>query len=155
MPIKFDLSALLRRRSVKLVSASLIVIVAVTMVIFIARTWRSKPGSTDDAAPKTSATAPTPEPLGHLLVTVRPTGFDPQEIVQTKGEFLLAVDNRSGLKSVDLRLEAENGDRLRARSVPRERLDWREIVYFNPGVYLLKETNHPDWVCRIRITNNK
>jgi hypothetical protein len=157
MPVRFDLSALPTRRSMKFVLAVLIAIGVIALAPLTARTWRSEPGAatTHDggAARQTPTTAPSSEPLGYLLITIRPTGFDPEEIVHAKGEILLAVDNRSDLEAADLQLEAENGDRLHAKRVPREQLDWREIVYLNPGTYLLKETSHPDWVCRIRITN--
>ncbi len=134
----------------KFALAGLISVGVIALAHLTARTWRNKPSA---AAQQTPAAASTAEPLGHLLITIRPTGFDPEEIVQAKGEFLLAVDNRSGLETVDLQLEAEHGNRLHFKRVPREKLDWREIVYLNPGTYLLKETHHPDWVCRIRITD--
>jgi hypothetical protein len=157
MPISGNLSALYHHRSAKIVLASLLAVVAVTLAIFTARRLQRKPGPQSPAniaaAQQSPAATPTPSPLGQLLITVRPTGFDPQEIVQPKGEFLLAVDNRSGLKAINLRLEAERGKRLRSKRVPREQLDWRELVYLDPGSYLLKETKHPNWVCRIRVTN--
>jgi hypothetical protein len=98
MPVQFDLTALTHRRSAKFVLASLIAVVAVMLALFTARVWRSKPGSANNAAAEQAhAPALTQEPLGHLLITIRPTGFDPEEIVQSKGEYLLAVVNRSGL----------------------------------------------------------
>jgi hypothetical protein len=155
MYVRFDLSVLSRRLSAKFALVLLTSVVVIMLVPFTARTWRNKPSS---ASPQYSGAAqqtrPTTEPLGQLLITIRPTGFDPQEIVQTKGEFLLSVDNRSGLETVDLQLEAEHGNRLHAKRVPREQPDWREIVHLNPGAYLLKDTNHPNWVCRILITSN-
>jgi hypothetical protein len=154
MLARFDLSDLSRRPSAIFALILLTSVVVIMLVPFTARTWRNKPST---ALPQYSGAAqqtrPTTEPLGQLLITIRPTGFDPQEIVQTNGEFLLSVDNRSGLEAVDLQLEAEQGNRLHAKRVPREQLDWREVVYLNPGTYLLKETNRPDWVCRIHITS--
>jgi len=84
------------------------------------------------------------------LITIRPGGFDPVEIVRPKGNFLLAIDNRSGLTEVDLRLDSEFDNRLSKR-VSREELDSRTIVDLNPGTYLLTEAGHPGWVCRFRI----
>lgn len=153
MPIRFDLSAFLsRHRSAKFTLALLIAVVVIIPMIFTTRAWRNKSA----AAMRDGTTAQSPpiaEPLGLLLITIRPTGFDPQEIIQTEGEVLLSVDNRSGLETVDLQLEAEQGNRLHTKRMAREQLEWREIVYLNPGVYLLKETSHPEWVCRIQITS--
>jgi hypothetical protein len=46
MPVKFDLSALSRRRSAKFALVSLMAIVAITFVTFTARAWRHKVSST-------------------------------------------------------------------------------------------------------------
>jgi hypothetical protein len=146
--MQFDLSVLSPRLSAKFVLAALIAAGVIALAPITARTWRSEPSSANNGAAQQT---PTAEPLGQLLITIRPTGFDPPEIVYPKGEFLLSVDNRSGLQVVDLHLDTEQGNRLHAKRVPRENLDWREIVNLNPGTYLLKETNHPNWVCRIRI----
>jgi len=155
MSVQFGLSILFRRLSAKFALVLLTAVVVITLAPFTVQTWRNKPSAAttqDNAAAQQTPTAvPNQEPLGQLIITIRPTGFDPEEIVQTKGEFLLSVDNRSGLEAVDLQLEGEQGNRLRAKRAPREQIDWREVIYLNPGKYLLKETNHPEWVCRIQI----
>jgi len=86
------------------------------------------------------------------MVTIRPRGFNPTTITRPVGPFLLAVHNRSGLRSVTLRLDPEVGPRLREVQVPREQLDWRAVVDLPPGQYRLTEANHPRWLCRIVIT---
>jgi hypothetical protein len=86
------------------------------------------------------------------LVTIRPHGFEPKEITRPKGRFILAVDNRSGLEEVNLRLDQVAGNRLHQVRVPREHLDWSEVFDLHPGNYVLTEANHPNWVCRITIT---
>lgn len=89
------------------------------------------------------------------LITINPTGFEPKEITRPKGEFILAVDNRSGLGEVFLQLErALPGDHLKDVRVSRKQLDWRERVDLDPGRYLLTEANHPGWACSITITAN-
>jgi hypothetical protein len=148
--MRFDLADLSPRRSAKFALAALIAAGLIALAPFTARTWSSKPGSAKNGAVQQT---PKAEPLGQLLITIRPTGFDPPEITHAKGEILLSVDNRSGLQAVDLRLESEQGNRLNTKRVPRENLDWRELVNLNPGTYLLKEASHPNWVCRIRITS--
>jgi hypothetical protein len=154
MLVRFDLPALSTRRSAKFLLGVLITVGVIALAPFTAPTWWNKPGSANNsAAQQTPTAAPTSEPLGQLLITIRPTGFDPREVVNAKGKFLLSVDNRSGLEVVNLQLDTEQGNRLHTKRVPRENLDFREIVNLNPGTYLLKEANHPDWVCRIQITS--
>lgn len=85
-------------------------------------------------------------------IRIRPFGFDPREVTGPAGSFRLAVDNRSGLKEVVLRLDREAGNRLHEVRVPREKLDWRGTFELTPGRYKLSEANHPNWVCTITIT---
>jgi hypothetical protein len=85
-------------------------------------------------------------------VTIRPTGFDPAEITRREGRFILAVDNRSGLRELTLRLADGDGHPLREVRVPREQLGWRLALEARAGSYVLTEAGHPDWVCRVTIT---
>lgn len=87
------------------------------------------------------------------LITIRPTGFEPAEITRAGGRFVLAVDNRSGFEEVDLQLNRETGSRVREALVHRKQLDWSEFVDLPPGRYVLKEVNHPDWLCLITVTS--
>ncbi len=86
------------------------------------------------------------------LVTVRPHGFVPAEITRPRGRFLLAVNDRSGLEEVDVRLFREAGGVEREVKVNRKKPDWRELVNLPPGRYVLTEAAHPEWGCRITIT---
>lgn len=86
------------------------------------------------------------------VFTLRPTGFEPSQITRPTGAFVLAVDNRSGLEEIRLRLDREDGSRADQISIPGKKLDWREVVNLSPGNYLLREVNHSDWLCRITIT---
>ena len=88
------------------------------------------------------------------VITIRPAGFEPQEITRPKGPFGLAVENRTGLENVILRLDREGGGRLQERQVTRKELNWKQRVNLPPGTYTLTEANNPDWVCRITITDN-
>jgi hypothetical protein len=87
-----------------------------------------------------------------MLVTIRPTGFEPAEVSCPKGRFLLMVDNRSGLTDVLLRLVHETGHQEREERVSQGKLGWREVFDLPPGRYQLTEANHPNWVCHITIT---
>lgn len=86
------------------------------------------------------------------LVTVGRHGFERSAITRPKGRFLLAVDNRSGLKEIDLQIVRENGNRDREMKVPRKNPNWRGFVDLPPGNYKLIEAGHPDWVCLLTIT---
>jgi hypothetical protein len=79
-------------------------------------------------------------------------GFEPNEIVRPQGEFLLAVENRSGVGDVDLSLDTVAGVPVQRRYVPKHKLDWHEFFRLPPGEYVLTESGHPEWVCRITIT---
>jgi hypothetical protein len=86
------------------------------------------------------------------LITIHPTGFEPTEITRSKGPFLLAVENRSGLREVDFQLAVERGGNVLRVKRSWERLDWNEVVDPPPGRYVLTEVNHPGWSCTITIT---
>lgn len=86
------------------------------------------------------------------VVTIQPTGFEPREITRPKGLFLLAVENRSGLRTIQLRLDREAGGRLRDLHIPGNRHDWKDGLDLPPGRYVLTEAYHPDWSCVLTIT---
>jgi hypothetical protein len=65
---------------------------------------------------------------------------------------MVAIDNRSGLEEVRLRLDREGGVRLVEVTVNRKRLDWRRKLNLPPGRYRLTEANHSEWLCEITIT---
>ena len=86
------------------------------------------------------------------IITIRPTGFEPTAITRPKGPFFLEVEDRSGLREVDVQLSVERGDRVFLVKAPRERADWNRLADLPPGRYVLTEVNHPDWSCMITIT---
>lgn len=86
------------------------------------------------------------------LITILPTGFEPAEITRPAGRFILAIDNRSGLEEVNLRLSRANGQAVHELRIRREKPDLRKLVDLQPGVYRLSEANHPDWIGRLTIT---
>jgi hypothetical protein len=88
-------------------------------------------------------------------VTVRQSGCEPAEITRPAGPFLLAVNDRTGLEGVLLRLASVEGRRQQEVRLPadtRGRRDWRRVVNLPPGAYLLTLADHPDSACRINIT---
>lgn len=86
------------------------------------------------------------------LITVTPAGFEPAELTRPKGQFLLAIDNQSGLDEVEFYFEREAGGRVNVPLSRRGKLAWREIIDLTPGTYILRATNDESWRCRIRIT---
>ena len=94
----------------------------------------------------------SPSQLEVERITIRESGFDPEEIRRPAGQVIVAVDNRSGLEEMRLRLEREGGQRLVDITVNRRKLDWRKRIDLQPGRYRLTEVSHPDWLCKIIIT---
>jgi hypothetical protein len=142
--------------------ASLFILTAAIVITVFAVSTSAWLGSTIKAEPPVSPAKAAPaampqsnsarERIEAEIITIRPTGFEPTEITRPKGRFLLLVENHSGLGEVDLLLDRENGDRVREARVQRKP-EWREVANLSPGRYLLKESNHPDWVCQITITD--
>ncbi len=91
-------------------------------------------------------------PVQAELITVTPTGFEPSELTRSKGRFLLAIDNQTGLDEVEFYFERETAGRVNVPLSRRGKLAWREIVDLTPGTYLLRATNDESWRCRITIT---
>jgi hypothetical protein len=90
---------------------------------------------------------------GLLVLSLRltPMGFVPREITRPAGNYHFALSNVSGVSEIELRLDREGGQRVREITLNRKK-PWRESLRLTPGVYLLSEANHPDWICRITIT---
>lgn len=118
--------------------------------------WLSKTPGRPAAAVAAVQTGP-PEVYSGLLVqellTLRPTGFDPAEITIPSGNFLLAVDNLSGIATINLALAEEKKDKLKDIKIESKNRDWREVINLKTGVYLLSETSNPRWTCRITVTD--
>lgn len=91
------------------------------------------------------------QPTEAEIIVLRPWGFEPKEISRGPGPFFLAVDNHSGLDEVNVSLDRETGPKLHAVGVSKNRPKWRQKVTLPPGTYLLRETSHPEWECRITI----
>jgi hypothetical protein len=103
------------------------------------------------AAPLMALEGSTSQQLEAERFTIRATGFEPGEISRPAGRFLLAVENRSGLKELVLRLSNESGKLLREVRITGKQPDWNDIIDAPGGNYILTEANHPDWACRITI----
>lgn len=119
---------------------------------------RIKPEQQNHASPAQAGTVSPArgeraEQLEAELVTVMPTGFEPDEITRPRGRFILAIDNRSGLDEVQLYLERETGALLNSAPTRKGKLKWRDVMDQPPGVYILRAVNDESWRCRITITS--
>jgi len=142
-----------RIRDFSLTSLVVTGLMALSAVVFAAATvsnWAWFPKTTQ--AERQLAATPTLPRLEAELITLTPRGFEPSQITRPQGQFLLAVDNRSGLYEVTFRLDRETGNRLHEMSLPTGMLKWRNLVNLPPGNYLLTEARDPQKSCRITIT---
>jgi hypothetical protein len=153
----------LRNRRIQL--AAIITILALSAVAFqrlaVAAKWKA--GAIPVAASPAVTTLPN-EALSRVplkpqageveaeLLTVRPYGFEPSQIIRPGGQFLLAIDNRSQLGELSLQLDRVGGARLKQVQLRKGRPDDTSLLDLPPGQYLLTEADHPEWACKITIT---
>lgn len=87
------------------------------------------------------------------VITVRANGFEPLELTRPQGAFMLAITNHSGDTELDLKLDRVNGNRVHEVRLAKGRVRWNKVFDLPPGDYVLSEQNHPDWICRIKLTS--
>jgi hypothetical protein len=88
------------------------------------------------------------------VITILPTGFQPAEIIRSKGEFLMVINNRTGLEEVNWQLDREVGGNLHKVKMREGKLRSGSFEKLPPGRYRLSELDHPQWLCLITITSN-
>ena len=86
------------------------------------------------------------------IFTLRPNGFQPAEITIPAGKYLVIVRNRTGLDKFSFRLERGSGARLHDVRMPRYKREWKQFLQLAPDTYVITESDHPGWVCRITVT---
>jgi hypothetical protein len=104
------------------------------------------------STPSGSKVVPQSERIEAELITVTPNGFEPKEIVRPAGKFLIAIENRSGLKGLSMAIDSPSGNRVLNGTFPKEKLSLKQLADYQPGKYTLTEENHPEWICYITIT---
>lgn len=117
---------------------------------FLTRSW-IKPLSIERSLATADKTGDKRSAMEVEIITVRPTGFEPAEIKRPRGSFFIAVHNQSGIRELSLRLDRENGSRLKEGRTPKYQRFWRSVVDLEPGRYVLTEANHPEWRTQITI----
>jgi hypothetical protein len=109
----------------------------------------------DSASPRAAAAqvGPNPKLTNVAHIAISPRGFDSKVITLPHAPFFLLVENRSGVGGVSFRVDRIDGasGNVRSKDVSREELDWSDFFDLPPGNYLLSETGHPDWQCRITV----
>ena len=124
----------------------------VSMVIALPPTTTRQAQSS--SIPPLPPSGPSIERLDIEVITIRPTGFERTQLTRPKGIFGIAVENRSGLADMVLRLDQEGGRRLRQSQLSQTKLNWKEVLDLPPGNYVLTEAGKPNWTCRLTITDN-
>src|SRR5215204_1177014 len=61
------------------------------------------------------------------LITVRTSGFEPAEIIRSKGPFVLLVDDRSGKEESSLSLQSLKGEKMRDINTKRMKSEWHDV----------------------------
>ncbi len=92
---------------------------------------------------------PTSELEAHLI-TITPDGIEPATINTSKGHFILAYENRSGLENISLRLISGQAF-LHQQAMPLLKTLWTGEFKLDKGIYELRESSNPDWLCTITI----
>jgi hypothetical protein len=85
------------------------------------------------------------------LISVRPEGFEPLEIIRPKGPFVLVVDDRSGRENSSFQLRQLKGERLRDLTTNRKKAEWYDVFNLPPGKYILTDAANPERQCQITI----
>jgi hypothetical protein len=89
------------------------------------------------------------------MISVGPEGFAPATLTRPSGRFLLAINNRSGLKELTFQLLREDGMLIQEARLNPKQPNWRSLVNLPPGRYRLTETSHADWLCTIVMTTQR
>jgi hypothetical protein len=88
------------------------------------------------------------------LITLQSTGFEPAEVTRPSGPFLMSIINRSGLPQLSLVLQRDDRGFSERKRIGKERV-WRRVFDLQPGRYVLRDIDHPEWKCQITITNSR
>ena len=82
-------------------------------------------------------------------ITLGFDGFEPKEIRRPASPFVLAINNRSRLSDVSFELFRDDGHKVHEMKGQKGQLREMKTIDLPQGNYLLKEVNHPEWVCHI------
>lgn len=92
------------------------------------------------------------QPIPVIIVDISLRGFEPQNIQRPKGRALIVVYNNSLRPQLNLQLKTLDGTLIKEFSIPRSK---RKLTYssvLHPGQYQIVDTDRPENVLRIEIT---
>jgi hypothetical protein len=105
------------------------------------------PGVAQPAAPAPASTVQSEK----VVTILRSSGFEPDAVTRTGGQFTLVVANRSGMNELRFLLKRSTGEQVREITVAPGTLEIKEPVDIQAGTYYLVEATHPAWVFHITI----
>lgn len=118
-----------------------------------ARAWNSKTKQSHANEPSDVGAQATPSPrVKAVYFRITPLGIEPSTLTLPAGRYLVAIDNDSGLKVINVNIDTEGGPRLGSANLPVGKRKWRGQITFTPGRYVLTDPNDPRWVGRLTIT---
>lgn len=85
------------------------------------------------------------------LITLRPAGCEPAELIRPKGSFVLMIDDRSGKESSALEIQRGSGERVRAVNLNRTKSEWHAVLDLPSGSYVLQDMNDSQWRCSLTV----
>lgn len=162
-------SGIIRRRAIAFTVAALLCCAGVAIAVRAYNTKATESGVSSSlagvssspraAAPVAFAPVEAPavvlaqgESLQAKLVSLTPRGFDPEELLTSKGQFILDVENLTGLPEVLLSLETMSKEKIQTKNLLKGTITWAKAFSLQPGSYILTEANHPEWKCTITVT---
>jgi len=125
----------------------LVLVLSAAAVCFTAAARKKKP-----AARSIPASATDESDIHGLVFAIRPTGFEPAEVEVAKGAYLFIVQNRSGIRDLDFRLDRQAGEKL--HEVRDQRAQWKKQFDLKPGTYVLSIVDHPEWRSVITVNSH-
>lgn len=162
---KWILRVITRERATRRLLVLAFVPLSLCVAIFVVRAYHKEnmlpggAGETANTTPLTVAPMEAPkltvaqgEVLQVKLVTLTPRGFDPPELISSKSKFVLDVENITGLSEISLIFEKASQEPVQTKQLSRGKVGWARAYDLEPGIYVLKEANHPDWRCTITVT---
>lgn len=132
--------------------AIIITLITLTTVAISARAWFATAKAGGRQSQIQAPAKPSTTPVEIVRLTLRTFGFEEKEITRKAGPVYFFVENVSGFRQVNFRLDREVGARLKDVPLPQGKFRWQEVVNLTPGTYLLTVDENPDWVCRVTIT---
>ena len=99
-----------------------------------------------------------------ILLRLSDHGFDPPQLTHVQGLTSVVVFNATRGHDISLVVEQTSGALIQGASraplavantpVAKETRDYRGVIKFLPGTYVIRDTRNADWRCRLTITAN-